>query len=278
MEVRFFRLYNDNDGVILVFMDKSILYLGDSALKGPGSYLAGIMHFYHISFDYLASDRKFDPSLLTNNYAAVVISDYPANNFSGQQLKAIAEKVHAGMGLLMIGGWGSFTGVNRGYIDTVLKEVLPVVMQATDDRVNCYQPCLIEKTTEHKIVTSLPFDKNPPCIGGFNKLNAKPEVTVVLSSRRFRVSHKENKFTFTPAERSEPLLVVGCYGKGRVTAFATDVAPHWVGGLVDWGDRRVTAQAPEANEVEIGNWYAELLANMVGWTAAKWFQLDYERH
>ena len=226
------------------------------------------MHFYHIGFDYLASSQKFDPSLLANNYAAIVISDWPADNFSEQQLKTIAEKVHAGMGLLMIGGWESFTGVNRGYTDTVLKEVLPVVMQATDDRVNCYQVCLIEKTTEHKIAASLPFDKNPPCIGGFNRLVAKPGTTVVLSSRRFSVSCSQNKFTFTPAEKTEPLLVVGCYGKGRVAAFATDVAPHWVGGLVDWGDRRITAQAPGANEVEVGNWYAELLANMVGWTAA----------
>ena len=59
------------------------------------------------------------------------------------------------------------------------------------------------------------------------------------------------------------------FSRGRVAAFATDVAPHWVGGLVDWGDRIITAQAPGANEVEIGNWYAELLANMVGWTAAR---------
>ena len=43
-----------------------------------------------------------------------------------------------------------------------------------------------------------------------------------------------------------PVLVIGTAGHGRAAAFASDIAPHWVGGFVDWGDSRVTAQAPAA--------------------------------
>lgn len=86
-------------------------------------------------------------------------------------------------------------------------------------------------------------------------------------SRRFEVSLSAGDFTFTPQENPDPLLVVGSHGRGRVCAFATDAAPHWVGGLVDWGDTRLEAHAPGANPIEVGNWYAALLANLVNWTA-----------
>ena len=71
-------------------------------------------------------------------------------------------------------------------------------------------------------------------------------------------------FRFTPGEES-PLLIVGQHGRGRVATLATDVAPHWVGGLVDWGDRRVT-QEVAGGFVEIGNWYAQFFRNLLVWT------------
>ncbi|MHC4396051.1 MAG: glutamine amidotransferase [Planctomycetota bacterium] len=251
-------------------MSKSILYLGDTELKSAASYLAGIMTFYDISFDYLPSDQKLSDSLLNAGYQVVIISDYPANNFSPEQLNSLTEMVSAGTGLLMIGGWESFTGPNREYNDTVLKEVLPVVMKDSDDRINCPQPCLVEKTADHKIIDSLPFDEKPPAIGGFNQFQSKPEASTILVARRFNVSRNQNEFTFTPFQKPDPLLVLGSFGKGRVAAFASDVAPHWVGGLVDWGDSRVVqAQAPAAEAIEVGNWYAELFANMIDWTAGK---------
>lgn len=250
-------------------MNKSILYLGDTELTGAGSYLAGVMNAYDIGFEYLACDEKFSDSLLGETWEAIIISDYPAGNFSPEQLDSIAERVKGGMGLLMIGGWESFTGVNCEYTDTVLKDVLPVTMQPTDDRVNCSSPCLVEKTAEHPIINSLPFDKDAPGIGGFNLLSAKPESTTVLSAQKFKACRGENGFIFTSFEELIPLLVVGSYGKGRVAAFASDVAPHWVGGLVDWGDSRLAAQAPGASDIEVGNWYGKLFANMVRWTAGK---------
>ena len=245
----------------------TVLYLGDSALKGPGSYLTGVMNLHNISFDYLPTREKFSDRLLNNNYSAIIMSDYPARNFSPAQLNSIAEKVKAGMGLLMIGGWTSFAGVNSEYTNTILSRVLPVIMQQGDDRVNCYQPCLLEKACKHQIIDSLPFDQKPPAIGGFNRVTAKSDAAAVLFARRFEAHRQAKAFKLTPFEKPDPLLVVGSYGKGRATAFATDVAPHWVGGLVDWGDKTITARAPGANAVQIGNWYAQLFANMINWTA-----------
>ena len=61
-----------------------------------------------------------------------------------------------------------------------------------------------------------------------------------------------------------PLLVVGRHGAGRTAALATDVAPHWVGGFVDWGDQRVK-QDVGGGAIEVGNWYARFFCNLVTW-------------
>jgi len=250
-------------------MGKSILYLGDTTLKEAGSYLAGVMSHHNISFDYLPSDQQFGDTVLNNKYQAVIISDYPAENFSTEQINTIVEQVTEGMGLLMIGGWESFTGAKGEYTDTKLSRVLPVIMQSADDRVNCFAPCLAEKMKEHEILGSLPFEESPPSIGGFNRLKSKPDSNTILLARRFKASYVNGNFTVTSLEEPDPLLVVSSYKQGRVCAFATDVAPHWVGGLVDWGNSRVKAQVPGANPIEVGNWYAALLANMINWTARR---------
>jgi len=253
-------------------MEKKILYLGDTALKEAACYLAGVMTYYKIDFDYVPSDEKVSATLLDRQYGSMILSDYPAANFSRSQLELIANRVLDGLGLLMIGGWDSFTGLNHEYTDSVLKDILPVVMQPVDDRTNCAQPCLIEKNQNHEIIGDLPFDSCPPTIGGFNLLQAKSDSRTILSTRRFKVHRTEKGFHFSPYEKSDPLLVVGAYGQGRVAAFASDVAPHWVGGFVDWGDARVCARAENSVAIEVGSWYARFFANLVTWSAGSLFR------
>ena len=59
--------------------------------------------------------------------------------------------------------------------------------------------------------------------------------------------------------------MVGEHGRGRTAALATDVAPHWVGGLVDWGDQRVV-QDVGGGSIDVGNWYARFFRNLLVWT------------
>lgn len=249
-------------------MNIDVLYLGDTALDRAASYLAGVMKHYGIEFDYRSSDEKFTDELLGNDYQAVIISDYPSENFSQSQLERLSRQISDGMGLVMIGGWESFTGANGEYTNTILKDVLPITMQEDDDRINCPQPCLVEKNCEHEIIAGLPFDGQPPCIGGFNLLKVKSTATTILSARKFKAVHSGESYDFSPEPTSYPLLVTGQYGNGRVVCFASDVAPHWVGGLVDWGDERVSAQADGAEAVEVGNFYAQFFARIVKWSIA----------
>ncbi len=222
------------------------------------------MDYHGIDFDYLASDEKFSNSLAEADYRAVIISDYPSGNFADGQLQVMAGKVKAGAGMLMFGGWDSFVGLDGLYNETHLADVLPVIMASSDDRVNFSGPCIVERHGRHEITDGLPFETNAPAIGGFNLLQAKGEAEVLLTSRRFRVAANDGQIEFEPLDKS-PLLVVGKFGRGKTAAFASDAAPHWVGPLMDWGDERIMAKAVGSEEIEVGNWYAELFANMIKW-------------
>jgi uncharacterized membrane protein len=141
---------------------------------------------------------------------------------------------------------------------------LPVHIAKHDDRVNCDQPALVRCVTEHPIGGGLPWETRPPTIGGFNRLTAKDDATVVLEVERFEARQKNDVMKFESLDR-HPLLIVGSHGKGRTAALATDLAPHWVGGLVDWGiGERVVAGAPET--IEVGAHYAQFVQNLLNWT------------
>ena len=58
----------------------------------------------------------------------------------------------------------------------------------------------------------------------------------------------------------------GCRAWRRCrAALATDVAPHWVGGFVDWGDDRVVQEDRRAELIEFGDWYGQFFRNLVAW-------------
>ena len=247
-------------------MTANVLYLGDTSLGGAAGYLAGVMTRAGIAYDYHASDETFCEAWLSTECQAVILSDYPSANFTGTQAQRVIERVQDGMGLLMIGGWESFTGQGGDYGQTPFRDVLPVAMQEADDRMNQSGPCVVVRDIDHPIVADLPFDEDAPVVGGFNRLTGKAHAVTVLSVHTFGARAGGDGVRFDPAAVF-PLLVLGRFGRGQVAAFASDVAPHWVGGLVDWGKDRVAAQAPGAGPVEVGGHYARLFANLVRWVS-----------
>jgi uncharacterized membrane protein len=244
-------------------MSARVCYLGDGSLAGAASYLAAIMLHHGVAFNHVPSDSAPPASFAIEPYALYVVSDYPANRLGTAGMARMSDRVQQGAGLLMIGGWESFFGRLGEYHQSPLAEILPVTMETSDDRRNCAQPCLIYTAAEHPILDGLPWDE-PPGIGGFNAFTPKPGTQTLLNSVQFAVRRTASGVQFTPGETS-PLLVVGECGRGRAAALATDVAPHWVGGLVDWGDRRVV-QEVAGDRVEIGNWYARFFGNLLVWT------------
>jgi uncharacterized membrane protein len=241
----------------------AVCYLGDGNLTGAASYLAGVMAHFGIAFEHFSSGEPLGPAFVDRPYALYVVSDYPAANFHPVQMAHLVDCVRGGSGLLMIGGWESFHGRLGEYQGSPLAEVLPVAMQTEDDRRNCPQSCVVWQAADHPLLAGLPWDR-PPSIGGFNAIAPKPGAATLLVAREFDVRRAGDALEFSRRAES-PLLVVGQYGRGRTAALATDVAPHWVGGLVDWGDRRIVQQVAGA-QIEVGNWYAQFFHNLLDWT------------
>jgi uncharacterized membrane protein len=244
---------------------KKILYAGDTTLDSAAAYLAGILTHYELEFDYLASDQPIASVGNLTNYDLYIISDYPVNNWRKDDFADVIKSVENGAGLVMLGGWESYHGLEGEYHDSPLSDLLPVSMQLTDDRVQSATPYVIQPVGKHPITDGLPFS-HPPIVGGFNRITPKPTAAMVMQMFPVDIfAGEDGKFSFTTGE-SLPLLVTGRFGEGKTAALATDVAPHWVGTFVDWGLPRITACADGASQVEIGAYYAEFFARLVKWS------------
>lgn len=166
--------------------------------------------------------REFpDTAEALAEYSCVILSDIGSNSlllhpdtFSssvprGNRVRAIAEYVRGGGGLVMVGGFLTFQGIDgKGrWHDTAVEAVLPVTISAVDDRVE--EPSGVEPSPvhDHQILEGItgPW----PHLLGYNKVSpdAGADVVVMVGP--------------------DPLLVVGETEAGRAVAFTSDCAPHW---------------------------------------------------
>ena len=156
-----------------------------------------------------------------SEYDAVILSDVGADTFllhpdtfmrSSMRpniLKELAQYVFDGGGLLMIGGFLSFSGIGGAacYHNTALAKVLPVTMMGFDDRIECPESILPVIETSHPVLAGIGASW-PPFLG-YQRLVAKPDSVVVMRADQ------------------DPFLILGSYGSGRAAAFASDCSPHW---------------------------------------------------
>ncbi|MCF0235081.1 MAG: hypothetical protein HUK22_08935, partial [Thermoguttaceae bacterium] len=223
--------------------------------------------------------KKAIPDWDDRAFALYILSDYSRKNFLPGDMERIAALVREkGAGLLMLGGWSSYFGRLGEYQGTPIADVLPVVMGNSDDRGNDWSPVLLRPTTlDHPILAGLPWE-TAPGVGGFNRFAAKSGATTLIEGVRTRTTWKNLVADGLNADDVQiefleklPFLVVDSCGAGRVAAFASDVAPHWIGGMVDWGKERVFQELPErlgdGISVEIGADYARFFINLLKWTA-----------
>lgn len=184
-------------------------------------------------------------------YDVLMLSDIGANTLllppdvwlRGQRvpnrLKMIEAWVKDGGGLIMIGGYMTFQGIDgRGrWHRTPVERALPVEILPHDDRVEIPEGATPEVTEAgHPILEGVPSDW--PYLLGVNELFVKPDLSEVI----LRLPENQGRL---------PLLVSGTYGKGRSVAWASDMSEHWLPKpFLDWPG------------------YDVLFANMVRWAAS----------
>jgi uncharacterized membrane protein len=156
-------------------------------------------------------------------YDVVVLSDIGANTLllhpdtflhgrsRPNAIAALVRWVRDGGALLMVGGYLSFQGIEgkANYARTPLADVLPVQMEAGDDREEApegVEPRVVQ--ADHPVVAGLPGTW--PHVLGFQRVTAKPDAQMLVEVN------------------GHPLVVVGHAGAGRVMAFTSDMGPHWI--------------------------------------------------
>ena len=163
-------------------------------------------------------------------YGAIILSDIGANTLllppsvwlSGKptpnRLKLIRDWTHKGGGLMMIGGYFSFQGIDgrARWRRTPVEEALPVTCLPYDDRIEVpegFAPEILG-TADHPILRGLGSEW--PLLLGANEVVVRSDPGVEILAR------------LPKSEGGHPLLVTGQYGKGRTMAWTSDIGPHWV--------------------------------------------------
>ena len=199
-----------------------------AALTGSGievDYLPG--HLVPAQFPATAGDLA--------NYTAVIISDIGANSIllapqtfecsqpAPDRLAAIEDYVRAGGGLLMIGGYLSFAGIEgkARYHGTPVESVLPVMIAEVDDRVEVPQGVVpVPAAPGHPVLDGVPGPW--PAVLGYNRVTPRPGAEVVVRCG------------------ADPLIACGEYHSGRSAVFTSDCAPHWAPpAFMDWPGYRI---------------------------------------
>ena len=179
-------------------------------------------------------------------YSTIILSDIGANTLlltpatwtdgkiTVNRVQLIADYVQAGGGLIMVGGYLTFTGIEgKGcWRGTAVEAVLPVRLSPYDDR--CERP---EGAVGHAVNGGHPVlagvSGTWPALLGYNRVVAAEGAEVIAKIG------------------DDPLIALGHAGKGRSAVFTSDCSPHWC-------------------PVEFTAWpgYAAIWRNLCDWTAA----------
>jgi uncharacterized membrane protein len=209
-----------------------------AALKSDGFEVEHLPnHLANEHFPRTVDDLKHYDAILLSDIGSNTLLLHPDTFVKSialpNRLISLRDYVHGGGGLVMIGGYLTFQGIDAKarYAGTPVEEALPVTLLTHDDRVETPQGEEPSVTApDHPIVAGLPG--HWPALLGYNCLTAKPAATVLATVA------------------NDPLLVAWSYGQGRAVAFASDCGPHWAPpAFVEWDG------------------YARLWQQLVGWVA-----------
>ncbi len=183
-------------------------------------------------------------------YDAVILSDIGANSFvlppevwlEGRRvdnpLLSLAEWTRGGGGLMMAGGYLSFTGfqARANFARTAVADVLPVTMLEADDRVEAPQgaPVALQVPTHPVAAGWAELAGSAPTLLGYNLVRPREDATGVATVG------------------DDVLIATREVGEGRSLVWTSDIGPHWcpedflawdgfaplVGGMLRWLARR----------------------------------------
>ena len=183
---------------------------------GPGDYERVLAeHDVLVFSDVDAKLFQLAPSFFDRSKFGAKPLTYP------DRIRLTLEAVRAGKGLMLLGGWYSFTGEmgKGGWGRTPLADLMPVRCLETED--------LVESTEG--------FSPAPTRAGRafFAGLDVADDAAAPRLQQDAPAAARATVL-LEVAETGDPLLAVRAFGKGRVLAYTSDPAPHWGLNFVYW--------------------------------------------
>ena len=210
------------DSFTTVAYEEGVGPLRDALLGGGHEVVYLPNHVAAESFPFTGAE--LDP------YDVVLLSDIGSNTLlippvtfarfeaRPNRLAVLRDWVRGGGGLAMIGGYFSFQGIEAkaNYRATPLADVLPVELEAGDDRVETPErPVPVVRDGGHPLTDGLSSEW--PAVLGYQRVTARRGTTTLVDVN------------------GDPLVVVGEAGAGRVLAYTSDIGPHWAPpAMLEW--------------------------------------------
>jgi hypothetical protein len=205
-----------------------VYYVGDWAVLTGPVFAETPFHYSHKGLDIYNYGHWLKSALeATGEHQVVSVPSWDFyNKFRAgpltfpDRIRLTLDAVRAGKGLMLLGGWYSFTGEmgKGGWGRTPLAAALPVRCLEVEDLVEStegFSP--VATRVGRSFFAGLDVRTMPPLLG-YNKTLRRPDATVLLEV----------------TETGDPLLAVRPLGKGRVLAYTSDPAPHWGCNFVYW--------------------------------------------
>ena len=245
-------LYVGDSGIVLgplIFESPFLMEIKDVYLRDWSRYLTDALRDYpEIKVEHLRTIEAYRDFPRTrdelNRYDVIILSDVTSETLRfyprffpiqelveisiieseeyvlmPDRLELIKSFVEDGGGLLMAGGWYSFSGRfgHGGWYGTPVAEVLPVEIMRFDDRVEAPMGVRVKVIDrEDPVVRGIDWETCPPFLG-YNQVRLKSSAKLVAV-----------------IGEGDPFIVTGEYGKGRVMAFTSDPVLHWGINFVKW--------------------------------------------
>lgn len=212
----------------------NVLYLEGSPPRIDTRFLRSALDASpDIEVDYLSLSKLSRPGELLDRfkpgrYNVYILGNVDSTAFSEEEMKALADAVQRGSGLILLGGFQSFGA--GGYADTPLAEVSPIMM----NRLERQEP---GATIREDLHLPGPIEMLPTDIGnrhfimtlsGDRAANRRlwqdlPPLEVANKFERL----KPSAVVLAEDPNSRPLLVTQTFGSGRVIAFASHGTWRW---------------------------------------------------
>ena len=182
---------------------------------GPGAY-ENILEEYDVIVlsDFEGKLFQLAPDFFDRKKFGKGVLTFP------DRTRLTVEAIRSGKGLMLLGGWYSFTGESGkgGWGRTLLREIMPVQCLDHEDLVESTEGYFPQVTQAGlKYFQNINFDSIPPILG-YNETKPIPEGEVLLEVKG----------------SSHPLVAVRNVDAGKVLAYTSDPAPHWAANFVFW--------------------------------------------